>query len=69
MGLKKRKMSSAVSMRSWSISNNERDNMIRQAGLIQIKSEGTTSFRPPFRKAIKQINWVDVAPGSKEQKE
>jgi hypothetical protein len=43
--------------------------MIRQAGLIQIKREGTTSFRPPLRKAIKQINWVDVAPGSKEQKE
>jgi len=43
--------------------------MIRQAGLIQIKSEGTTNFRPPIRKAIKQINWVDVAPGRKEQNE
>ena len=68
IGLKRRKISSAITNMSRRIKNKESNNSIIKEGVIQTNMDNMANFRPPFLYAIRHNSWVVVAPGRKEQK-
>lgn len=47
----------------------DNDDITNDAGNIQIINVRRDNRVPPFLNASKQISWVDVAPGMREQNE